>query len=459
MSSLGSLLNVAGGGMMAQAAALDLVGQNISNANTPGYVRRTANLETRALGSNQSGGVVYSGPLRMVDRFANARVFSALGMRGAASSRSSALSGLESGLTPSTGGIGDRMNALFAAAQDVASNAADPAARSAFLAKAEDTATSFRTAAQSLDDRRAELVGTAGSVSDELNTRLTKVATMNQQIASAQALGEPANDLRDQRDQLIGEIGERMGVQAIEEPNGMMTLLSSGTALVDGNTAGTVGVSLDGAGALEVTVQRGSGAPTDVTQNLAAGQLAGIREARDVDIPKLQTKLDQLAFDYAGAMNAAHSAGFGLDGVSGRNLFSAPATVAGAAAAFAVDPSVKGQPDRVAASSTAADVPAGNGAALAMVGVASQAIGAGGTPSERFGGLGADLGTVQSAADSDLALRTDTADVATSMRDQGAGVSVEEEMVNLTRYQRAFEASQRVLSVANELLDGLIKGL
>lgn len=444
--------------MMAQAAALDLTGQNITNANTPGYVRRTANLENRALGNAQSGGVVYQGSLRMVDRFANARVFSALGMRGAADARVSSLSGLESGLTPSSGGVGDRMAALFSAAQDLSTNASDPAARAAFLSKAEDVSSSFRGAAQALSDRRAELTGTAGTVANELNERLSKVAALNKQISQAQGLGEPANDLRDTRDQLIGEIGERMGVQAIEEPNGSVTLLSSGTSLVSGADASKVAVGTTGANQLQITVQHGSSAPVDVSKTLSAGKLQGIVEARDTDIVKLQNGLDQLAFDFQGAMNTAHSAGFGLDGVSGRNLFAPSATAAGAAASFAVDPAVKGQPNNVAASSTAADVPAGNGAALAMASIAMQPIGAGGTPSERFGGLGADLGIAQSGAQSDLTLREDTTAVATNMRDQSSGVSVEEEMVNLTRYQRAFEASQRVLKVADDLLDGIIKG-
>lgn len=460
MSSLGSLMNVAGDALAAQSAALDITGQNISNANTPGYVRRVAGLETRALAQGQSGGVIYTGPLRMVDRFANARVFAASSMKGAADARSQSLQGLEASLAPSTGGIGDAMNSLFSAATDLATNASDPTARGTFLARAEQVSQAFNGAATGLANRRTDLLGQAQSIATEVNGRLTKIADMNQKIAAAQAMGEPATDLRDQRDKLIGEVGERVGVSVVEEPTGMVTLLSSGASLVQGGSANQVAAGLDAQGALQVQFVNSGGGKTDVTSHLSSGALAGIKEARDKDIPALQQNLDQLAFDFAGAMNAAHASGVGLDGVGGRPLFSPMASANGAAMTMSVDASVKGQPDHVAAAANAADIPAGNSVALAMAAIQSQPLGAsGGTPSARFGTLGGALGTVQASAEGDASLRADTAAVAQSMREQTAGVSVEEEMVNMTRYQNAFVASQRVLKVADDLLDGLIKGL
>ena len=459
MSSLGALMNLAGDALAAQSAALDVTGHNISNANTPGYVRRMAQLENRPLGQGQSGGVIYTGVLRMVDRFANARVVSESGQKGAADARNHALQGMESFLAPSTGGIGDSMNAMFGAATDLASQANSPTARATFLARADQVAGAFNAASTGLASRRSDLLGQAGATAGEINTRLTKVADYNQKIAAAQAMGEPATDLRDQRDLLVGEIGDRIGVQAIEEPSGMVTLLSSGSSLVQGGTASSLEATVDPQGALQVNVLRTGGGKVDITSHLDSGQLAGIKEARDSDIPALQKNLDQLAFDFAGAVNAAHTSGVGLDGVGGRPLFGPLASAAGAASALTLDPSVKGQPDHVAAAATAADIPAGNAVALAMAGMATQNLGTGGSPATRFGNLAGQLGTLQNAASGDLALRTDTLAVASSMREQTSGVSVEEEMVNLTRYQNAFTASQRVLKVADELLDGLIRSL
>lgn len=239
----------------------------------------------------------------------------------------------------------------------------------------------------------------------------------------------------------------------------MVTLLSSGTSLVQGGTASAISATVNGQGNLEIDVVKSGGAKVDVTSRLTSGNLSGIVEARDTDIPALQKNLDQMAFDFAGAVNTVHSAGVGLDGVGGRNLFTAPAAVAGAAAALTIDPSVAGQPDHVAAAANPGELPAGNTNALALAAISGSPIGAGGVPADRFGALAGQLGNFQDSAASDASLRKDTLAVATSMQQQVSGVSVEEEMTNLSRYQSAFQAAQNVLKVASDLLEGLIQSL
>src|SRR4029077_10647583 len=108
---------------------------------------------------------------------------------------------------------------------------------------------------------------------------------------------------------------------------------------------------------MKFVVNRPGGAAVDVTQGVTDGTLGGLREARDVDVAKTAGQLDQLAYSVANAVNSVHSKGYGLDGSTGRPLFAPPASGAGAAATMGVDPSVAGQPDRVAAAATAADIP------------------------------------------------------------------------------------------------------
>jgi flagellar hook-associated protein 1 FlgK len=456
MSTLGSLLSVARDAMGAQSAALDLVGKNVTNANTPGFVRRTALLENRALGE-QLGGVVFQGPLRLVDRFAQARVLQESGLRGFADSEVKGLAGLEAYLAPAEGSVGERLDRFFAAANDIAISPNDPTARSAFLARAQELATAFNSAASGLSFRKTDLLGRAQDTAVEVNEKLTKIADLNRKITEAQALGDGAPDLRDQRDILVREVGERMGAQAVEEPNGSVTLLSSGTVLVQGTEASSIAVSLDGVGLLRIDLQKPGGAVSDITSKVTSGSLGGLRQARDVDIPSLETTLDTFAFDFAATVNAVHSAGFGLDGTSGRALFATTATAPGAAAALQVDPAVVGQPDFLAASSTAAGLPGANDSMLDLAALANQSIAGLGSPASRFGALAGSLGTLQVSADNALELRENTVAMAETLQQQASGVSLEEEMVDLSRYQRAFEAATRVLRVADELLANLIR--
>lgn len=459
--SITSLLGVARDALLAQAQGVDVAGQNISNATTPGYVRRSLLLETRSTRGGPQGGVFASGLARSWDAFAHERVVTESGHHGAASARSGALEAAMAVLHPGTGQtVGDRMTAFFGAWSDLANKADDPTARAAVLSKASDLAQSISGAANGLATARADLFTESKGVAGELNARLAKIADLNEQIATAQGLGDGAEDLRDQRGQLVREVGERIDVKAIADASGKLTLLSSGSVLVDGGGASSIGVDMAPGGDLAIELRRPSGTVLDITAAVTSGTLGGLREARDKDIPALANKLDQIAFDLATSVNAVHITGFGLDGQGNRPLFAPPAAVSGAAYSFAIDPSVAGQPQNLAASKTAAGLPGDNSAALSMAQLGLTPLGAfGGSPAEAFAGLLGDVGVKKNAADSELSLRQATMGQASDLLESTTGVSVEEEMVNLTRYQRAFEASMKVLRTADELLSGLIRDL
>lgn len=460
--SITSLLGVARDAMLAQQAGVDVTGQNISNANTPGYVRRSVLLETRSSRGGPQGGVFAAGVLQSWDKFAHQRVVTESGNHGAATARSNALAAAEAVLAPGTGQtVSDKASAFFQAWTDLASKPDDPTARAAALARASDLAAAIGGAAVGLTALQGDLFKQSSGVASEVNERLGKIAKLNEQISTAQALGDNAPDLRDQRSRLVREVGERVEVKTIEEADGKITLLSSGSTLVDGVGASSLETGLDAAtGKLQFKLHRTGGTTVDITSSVTTGTLGGIREARDADIPSLKDKLDQFAFDLANTVNTVHAAGFGLDGGTGRDLFTPPAAVAGAAYGFKVDPAIAGQPNMLAASTTAADLPGGNDTALAIAKLADAALGAfGGNPAEAFAQILGDVGVKKTAADADLTLRDATLTQANSLLESSSGVSLDEEMVNLTRYQRAFEASMRVVKVADELLAEIVNKL
>jgi flagellar hook-associated protein 1 FlgK len=418
MSSLMSVMALSGQALAVQSAGIDIAGQNVANVNTPGYARRTAQLETLP-----GMGVQLAGIGRSLDRFAAARAVTESGLHGAAAARSS------------------------------------KTARNVALAAARELSTTVSTAAASIAGERGALLGKAQDMSGEVNQRLGQIAKLNQQVVDAQANGADANALRDQRDALVREVGDRIGVQGIEDRTGAVTLLSSGSTLVEGGHASSVDVALGANANLIVTFRHPGGSSDDVTSQVNSGTLGGIREARDVDAPRVAAQLDRFAFDLSTNVNTVHAAGFGLDGATGRPLFKPPAQITGAAYAMALDPSVVGNPDAVAAASSSADLPGGNDSALAMAMMAAIPQGTSATPVDAFAAIAGDLGAVKASADSDVALRENTLAQADNLRESGSGVSVDEEMVNLTSFQRSFEASMRVITTASGLLEDLIKGM
>jgi|CZKU01.1.fsa_nt_gi flagellar hook-associated protein 1 FlgK len=459
MSSLLGLLNIAGSGLAAQTAAIDATGQNVANVNTPGYSRVTANLETTATGDTFSGTVQANGVVRSYNQFTYGNLLSEQGKGGAADARSQALNQVQSVMAPGSGTIADSVNAFFTSATTLGGSPSDPSARAVMLQSATTLAQSISGTAAGLSSERSSLLTQAQGVATDLNGELSQIAKLNGQIASATAQGSQPTDLQDRRDALVSKVSTQIGAQAIQDSKGNYTLLSSGVALVTGNQASAVSVGVDASGKMQVAANQPGGATIDITANTNAGSLGGLREARDTDLAAASSQLDQFASNLATAVNAVQSSGYGLDGVTGRNLFTQPATVAGAAASFAVDPQVVGNPQFLAASSTAAGLPGGNDVAVKLSQLASQSLSGGPPPAQAFGALAASVGVAASAAISESETRTETVTQAKDLNDSSSGVSLDEEMANMTAFQNAYAASAKVIQTAETLLNTLMQML
>jgi flagellar hook-associated protein 1 FlgK len=289
-----------------------------------------------------------------------------------------------------------------------------------------------------------------------VNTQLAQLATLNGEITTAQGEGDDADDLRDTRDSLVTSIAGEIGGSVLSDPSGSETMFAAGAPLVTGNQASTISVSLDSNGALTFSASQKGGNGVDITQGVTSGSLGGIREARDQDVAATSARLDQLAYDFANTVNAIHQTGYGLDGVTGRPLFTPPLSVAGAAGAMSVDSSVAGQPNNVAATANAADLPGGNDLVNQLASLSEQPLGSGGTPAQQFGDLAGQLGTATASATSEAQMRADTLTQAQNLNSSASGVSLSEETINLTRYQQAFEAETNVLQTVSNMLQNFM---
>jgi len=225
--------------------------------------------------------------------------------------------------------------------------------------------------------------------------------------------------------------------------------------LVEGNGFSALSMDLDANGAMRFFVNGAT--KNEITSRIDTGMLGGLREARDVDLAKMRDKVDAYAFDLANAFNAVHSTGYGTDGVTGRDLFVPPATQKGAAASMAIDPALVDHPERIGAAASTNELPGGNGVALQLGNLGTAPAFGGTTLADRFADIATDIGLRKSAARAECELRTDTLSVAEQLEGSANAVSLEEEMVDLAQYQRAFEASTKVLRTVDELLKTLME--
>ncbi|HSU41045.1 MAG TPA: flagellar hook-associated protein FlgK [Polyangiaceae bacterium] len=454
---LTQILSTALDGLNAQSVGLSTTGDNISNVNTPGYARREVQLETRGQGLT---GVNVAGLQRVSDTVVERRQYQAMGLSSAASERDSELANVEGLFDDSAGsGLADALSAFYSSFSSLASNPSDPTARAAVLNAAGALSGRINDTANSIASARADLFSKAKDTAAEINQKAQKIAQLNQQIATAKAQGQDSANLQDQRSKVLLDLAPLVDVTTIAQDNGTILVQSSGTTLVDGIQARTLSVGLDTSGNMKISAAIGNGAGTDVTRYLTGGKLAGIKEARDTDLSAVATNLDNFAYAVATSVNTQHAAGYGLDGVTGRNLFSVTPSATGAARALAVSADVAGNPSAIAASSSKTALPGNSDNAVLLSGLSSLPTINGRSASEAYGDLVGDVGARKQAAADDASIRDAVAAQATSARESTSGVSLDEEMVALSKYQRAYEASSKVITTIDQLLGELLNSV
>jgi len=454
---LTQILSTALDGLNASQAGLTSTGQNITNVNTPGYARRDLQLETRGQGLN---GVNVAGLRRIADTVIERRQYQAIGLSSAASERDSQLGALEAMFDDVGGsGLSDALSAFYGSFSALASNPSDPTARANVLAKADALSGRISDTADGIAAAKGELLTKAQETTAEVNRKAQQIAQLNQQIVSARAQGQDTGNLEDQRAKVLLGLAPLVDITVLTQGNGAVMIQASGATLVDDVSARTLSVDLASNGDLRFTSQTVGGAPTDVTRYLTGGTLAGIKEARDVDLAQVATKLDDLAYGIQTQVNAQHTAGFGLDGVGGRNMFAVTASSVGAARAMAVSSDVAGNPNAIAAASSAGTVPGGSDNAVLLSRLAVQPAVGGRTVAQAYGDLVGDVGARKAGAADEVTLREGVANQMSAMRESASGVSLDEEMISLSKYQRAYEASTKLITTVDQLLEELMQRL
>ena len=458
---LTDILNTARDAMSAQTFGLTVTGQNVANVNTPGYVRRQANLETRDMGDRNFGSVHVAGLRRIDDRFVDQRHLALTGTSAEAASRDQLLGQAEALFNDFEGtGLGSSLNALFSSFSALAASPTDLTTRATVLQNAQTFAEQVRTGSEQMQNFRTDLFAQARELTEQVNTKLDSIAELSGRINLARAGGEEPADLEDKRDATLLELADLVEIHTYTDGEGQLVVQGPGVTLMQGDIARHLSIDIDSGGSLKVLAEnaKGSGSGNDITAFLSAGQLSGVLTVRDHDLVEMQDDLDAFAFNVAGQINSVHASGFGLDGASGRQLFTLGGTQAGAAASLQLDATMMGRPDRVAASNSPAELPGNANQALLLAQVGDNPIAALGNldPGQAYARIVGRVG--QRKADSAATLETRkamTAQVETA-RQSISGVSLDEEMISLSKYQRAFEAASRVFTTADQLLKDLL---
>ncbi|ASV54980.1 Flagellar hook-associated protein FlgK [Lelliottia jeotgali] len=328
---MSSLINSAMSGLSAAQSALNTVSNNISSYNVAGYTRQTtvlgASNSTLTGGGWVGNGVYVSGVQREYDSFITNQLRAAQTQSSGLTTRYQQMSKIDDVLSDTTNSLSTTLQGFFTSLQTLASNAEDPAARQTVLGKADGLVNQFKTTDQYLRDQDKQ-VNTAISTSvDQINNYAKQIANLNDQISRLTGVGAGSspNNLLDQRDQLVSELNQIVGVEVAVQDGGTYNVsFGNGYNLVQGSTANQLAAVPSSADPTRTTVAFVDSVAGNIEipeKVLNTGSLGGLLTFRSEDLDKARNTLNQLALSFADALNQQHAKGFDANGDAGGKMF------------------------------------------------------------------------------------------------------------------------------------------
>jgi len=459
MSNVFGILNTGRTALLTQQKAIDVTGHNIANVNTDGYSRQRVNMETNEPYSSQPGqtgtGVRAAEIQRIYDRFLGAQINNENQNLGNWETQKGVLERVEIIFDESSGyGLNQAMSEFWNAWQDLANNPSDYAGRAALLAKSETMTATFNNIYLNLEQIQTDIDTSIMGTVKEINSIAERIAGLNQKIALTEVGGQNANDYRDSRDLLLKELSLKINIDSFENSDGKVTVLvAGGRPLVENISSWNLSIQPDvDSDFQDIAWTDSDGNLVDITDSISGGKLKGWLEARDVTIPDYLSKLDNLAEGIITEVNDLHKAGLGLNDVSvaGRNFFAGTT-----ATNMAVDVD---DVNNIAAAGSFDGLPGGNSNAIEIANLqnALKMNSDTATFDDYYNSLVSDVGSGVQKATVNFDHQSSMVTHLDNYRESVSGVSLDEEMVNLIKFQHGYNAAARLISVADELLDRVI---
>jgi flagellar hook-associated protein 1 FlgK len=435
-------------GVLAQQRALDTTAHNIANANTVGYTRQEALLEatepytvpgvTRPPQAGQLGtGVDVDRYRRIRDDFIDTQLRAQTTLRGMHDAVQDGLRQVELVLAePGETGINTMLARYWAAWHDLSNAPENLATRQALAQSAGALADGFRNLESQLQTIKTQIGQNEVTTIDEVNSIGVQVAALNQSIHDAYVVGDQPNDLLDQRDLLIDRLWELGNVSITAGAYGVLDVTFAGETLVTSFTPSTLAP------------------PASAFTSLTAGKLRGLLDL-DAKIDGYLTTLNGIASELITSTNAQHAAGFDLTGSAGGTFFAGTD-----ATNIAIAPAILTNPSLIAAADAwaGAGEPGNADNALAVAGLQTTPLAAlgGATVDAAYARLVTTIGSDSREAQRLFGNAEVLANGLENRRQSVSGVSLDEEMTGLIRFQRGYQAAARALSAMDEMIELLV---
>ncbi len=463
--------------LKAQQRGLDVTSNNIANVNTPGYTRQEAIMaETDPLVNShgQFGtGVVANGVKQYREEWLDREMRNGLSRQSGYSSDSAIFQQIQSHLQePGDAGLDSSMSAFYSAVEKLSSSPNDPSMRQSFASAASSLANTFNYVGSGLSSLRTNVYNNLGTNINQVNQLLAGIADINSSLAITRTTdGQMSSTLTDKQNVLLEQLSKLGDVQ-VSRVNGIANVSMNGMAVVANDKS------------MKMQLQQSTNSSTgEVSAGIAlsdwkgnpvgsyipvSGELSSQMKFYNVTLDdkdssgsfSLAKNINTLANSFATKVNALSQTGYGLNDTGttppGRLLFTTTDGGPINASNIQFNPALISNPDDIPAASMSGEP--GNNDIIRQIGqVANDSTTVGNLSASQF--YAQTLTTVAnigSEATNGSAVATATVNQVTSQRDAAVGVNMDEETVNMIKYQRAFEAAARMISVTSEMMKTIV---
>lgn len=438
---LNSILDVAKNAILNNLESIDITSRNISNVNTEGYKRRrieSANL----LGLGSGNGYDAENAVRVYNQFVETELMRERQTYNKYSTINNVLSNTETifGETEEETGLSYILQNFWAGWNDLANDPESHTARMVVYERGKMLTNALNRLHQDLLDKQEEISYEIDDKVNQINSLLKQLYELNQKITK---IG--ANELLDQRDYLLSNLSEIVDIQIRYLDDNKIIISVGGQILLAENYLSQIKTEIsynNGFSDYSFYLDKGTSA-----LQINGGTIAGLIEVNNQYIPEYVNYLDTIATTLVSRVNSIHAQGYNLEGQTGIAFFNNNVTGSGD---ISINPDIARDPALIAASATGN---AGDGSiALAIAGIQTERLIKNDTIANYYTALVSQIGS--QVQETSILTKNQENVVAKleNQRDAISGVSLEEELTNLIKYQQSYQAAARMLRTADEVV-------
>ncbi len=470
MSKIWSVLDIGKRSLMNSQTGLQTVSHNIANKTTDGFSRQRVEFQSNVpvgFGNKRIGMGARTGAVtRTNNAYLERQIEKEGNTLGYSDAKSQALGRVEQVFNEQINdGLNKFMGNMFNSFRELSNNPESLASRTLVKESSDFLAKDFHRVDRQLREIQKDIDYQLAAHVNEVNEITQEIASLNEKIQRVTVAGGPANDERDRRDLLVKNLSEKMNITYAESDNGLLSITGGSSAiLVSGYSqrdlfvAGTAEKEGKQEGNFEIFYRpTEKGTPVNVTGQIKKGAIGGLLEVRDHKINTYLSHVDDMAYTLGNKMNEVHHLGFDRYNDKGKSFYTGISQKKGAAQTIELSENIKQDVGKIVAAATP-NSPGDNRVANVMSSLQYANLMGNKTNSvdDFYNSVVGEVGSVAKRMNSEFNSQKNIVKQLRNIRESISGVSLDEETTKMIEYQKSFDASARLITTADEMMDTVL---